>query len=180
MQIRLLIVPLSILFTAQAAFACTITQQPDPWTMIAGADLILRVTATDYFGPSPIGPRTTAVPDSDVRFTIEEILRGNYVKRDIVLPGYLSGNDDWNDHTPPYSFVRPNGRSGSCYANTYKKGGQFLLVLKNWNGPISEVYGARRSDGYTVNWFALGPVNEQLRSADDPWVQWVRDRLKEK
>ena len=27
---------------------------------------------------------------------------------------------------------------------------------------------------YTVNWYALGPVNEQLRSAGDPWLAWVR------
>jgi hypothetical protein len=177
---RLLIVLLSILFTAQATFACTITQLPDPRTMIANADLILRGTALDYYGPSPVGIRTTGVPDSDVRFSVDEIVKGNYIKRDIVLPGYLSENDDWNDHKPPYSLVRPGGRSGSCYANTYTKGGRFLLVLKIWNGPISEVFAARRADGYTVNWYALGPVNEQLRSADDAWVQWVREQLKEK
>jgi hypothetical protein len=36
----------------------------------------------------------------------------------------------------------------------------------------------RLADGYTVNWYALGPVNEQLRSANDPWVQWVRQQIK--
>jgi hypothetical protein len=30
---------------------------------------------------------------------------------------------------------------------------------------------------YTVNWYALGPVNEQLRSAEDPWLLWVREEL---
>lgn len=30
---------------------------------------------------------------------------------------------------------------------------------------------------YTVNWYALGPVNEQLESASDPWLLWVRQRV---
>jgi hypothetical protein len=31
-----------------------------------------------------------------------------------------------------------------------------------------------------VNWYALGPVNEQLRSATDPWLVWVKQQLAKK
>jgi len=41
------------------------------------------------------------------------------------------------------------------------------LVLRRTSGEI-----------YTVNWYALGPVNEQLRSPNDPWLVWVREQLK--
>jgi hypothetical protein len=31
---------------------------------------------------------------------------------------------------------------------------------------------------YTVYWSPLSPVNEQLRSAEDPWLLWVRQQVK--
>lgn len=66
----------------------------------------------------------------------------------------------------PYTFVRRGGRAGSCIANTYKRGAEFLLML------------AKTDRGFTVNWYALGPVNEQLRSSEDPWLRWVRNEVK--
>jgi hypothetical protein len=89
------------------------------------------------------------------------------VKAELILPGYLMDRDDFNDHEAPYSFVRPNGRSGSCFANSYRSGAEFLLMLRK-----------RPSGDYTVNWYALGPVNEQLRSESDPWLLWVREQAK--
>ncbi len=80
---------------------------------------------------------------------------------------YLSDRDDFNDHVPPYRFVRPNGRHGSCYANTYRLGAQFLLILKK-----------KASGEFTVNWSGLGPVNAQLHSSSDPWLLWVREQAK--
>jgi hypothetical protein len=46
-------------------------------------------------------------------------------------------------------------------------------------GPIniSELIAGRPLDGYTTVWIP-GSVNEQLRSPDDPWVQWVRQQVK--
>jgi hypothetical protein len=32
---------------------------------------------------------------------------------------------------------------------------------------------------YTVEWNALGPVNEQLHSTVDPWFIWVRDQARQ-
>jgi hypothetical protein len=109
---------------------------------------------------------TTGVPDSVVRFKTVEVIKGQSIPSTLTLPGYLSERDDFNDHPPPYSFVRPGGRSGSCFANTYRRGAEFLLMLKRVGGD------------FTVNWYALGPVNEQLRSADDGWLTWVRREAK--
>jgi hypothetical protein len=47
-------------------------------------------------------------------------------------------------------------------------GGQFLLLLKK-----------RQSGGFTVNWYALGPVNEQRHSSNDPWLLWFERRSKQ-
>jgi len=84
---------------------------------------------------------------------------------DLILPGYLVDRDDFNDRPAPYTFVRPGGRAGSCFANPYRSGAQFLLFLKK-----------TIAGELTVNWYALAPVNEQLHSDDDPWPLWVRER----
>ena len=134
--------------------------------MVAGAHLIVRATAHGYEVP-PYGTQwTSGEPDSRIRFTIRETVKGPDVGAQIVLPGYLSERDDFNDHAAPYGFVRPNGRSGSCYANTYREGADFLLVMKQQDGH------------FTVNWYPLGPVNEQLHGPEDPWLLWVRTQVK--
>lgn len=86
----------------------------------------------------------------------------------LIIPGTLSEGDDFNDHPPPYRFVRPGGRMGSCFANNYRVGAQFLLLLAK-----------TKSGEYTPSWYALGPVNEQLHSESDPWLLWVRKQAKE-
>lgn len=57
------------------------------------------------------------------------------------------------------------------------QGGHFLLMLKKWDGKLSYAIAGNPLDGYTVNWY-VGPVNEQVRSADDPWVVWVREQVR--
>jgi hypothetical protein len=132
------------------------------------ADVIVRATAVKYAKP-PNDPKfmTTGEPDAIVQFKVEEILRGQQLPDDILLNAYLSDKDDYNDMPVPYTFVRANGRGGSCFANTYKQGGQFLLFLK------------KKDKGYTSNISALGPSNEQIRSENDPWLEWVKQHLRE-
>jgi hypothetical protein len=48
----------------------------------------------------------------------------------IDLRGALVETDDFNDLQVPYKFVRPDGRSGSCFATSYREGAQYLLMLK--------------------------------------------------
>ena len=148
----------------------------DPKTMVAQADLILRATAVEYFGPElPIGTRR--LWNSNIHFSVEEIVKGQYGKPTLILPGFLGDRDDWNRQNPPYTSARP-GADGSCFAHGYRKGGQFLLMLKKWDGSLSEIIAGRPLDGYTISWYPLGPVNEQLRSPDDPWLHWVREQVK--
>jgi hypothetical protein len=146
---------------------CTTTKPVSPEEVVRGADAIVRVIAVEYARP-PKDPTiwTTGEPDSRVRFRVFEVLKGRDVPPAIVLPGYLVEGDDFNELKVPYTFVRRGGRSGSCFANSYRQSGEFLLMLR------------RQSDGsYTVNWYALGPVNEQLRGDADGWLAWVRDQV---
>jgi hypothetical protein len=125
------------------------------------AELIVRATAVKYASPPTSEWRTTGQAESTVEFQVEEVLRGEAIKS-VVLHGYLGQKDDFNDVPMPYSFVRPTGRSGSCFANTYKQGAQYLLFLR------------KSGEVWTSNISALGPSNEQLHDADDPWVWWVK------
>lgn len=153
-----------VLFTTTAR-ACSIIGKIWNLQMVSAADAIVRARAAEYDSP-PNNPNiwTTGVPDSRIRFRVIEHIRGSLIS-DLVLPGYLVDRDDFNDERPPYTFVRPGGRAGSCFANSYRSGAQFLLFLKK-----------TRSGEFTVNWYALAPVNEQLHSADDPWLLWVREQ----
>lgn len=157
---------IELLCLASPAFPCTRASPVSTLAMVKGSDAIVRALAVGYAVP-PRDPKvmTTGEPDSRVRFEVREVIRGTDVKAELILAGYLTDRDDFNDHEAPYRFVRPNGRSGSCYANTYRSGAEFLLMLKK-----------RPSGDYTVNWYALGPVNEQLRSESDSWLLWVRQQ----
>jgi hypothetical protein len=167
LTLSLLILGCGLLVPATSSEACS---RAKPFTLdelFDNAEVIVRATAVKYAKP-PDDPRsvTTGEPDSTIEFKVEETLRGKDMPETIILNGYLSDRDDFNEMPVPYMFVRPYGRSGSCFANTYKEGAQFLLFLK------------KRDDGYTPNISALGPTNEQLHSDVDPWLVWVRDHLK--
>jgi hypothetical protein len=135
--------------------------------LVRGADAVVRARVVEYGSP-PSDRRmwTTGVPDSSVRFKVIEMIRGHALLN-LVLPEYLVQIDDFNDQRPPYTFVRPGGRAGSCFANSYRADAQYLLFLKK-----------TKTGEFTVNWAALAPVNEQLHSANDPWLLWVREQAK--
>jgi hypothetical protein len=166
-----LIVIISLLAFQERSEACSTDGPVKLARTCKAAEYIVRATAVEYAQP-PQNPdiRTTGVPDSKVTFKIEEVLKGDSLTGSIVLNGYLSDKDDFNDHPVPYSFVRPGGRAGSCFANTYKQGAQFLLFLKKSN----EVKWPAMTTVFTVDIDPLAPVNEQLHSSDDPWVFYVK------
>ena len=147
--------------------ACTVAAEISNVEMVNKAEVIVRATAVKYASP-PADPHvwTTGEPDSTIQFQVSEVIRGPMMK-ELILHGYLVNRDDFNDHESPYKFVRPGGRSGSCFANSYRSGGQFLLFLKKTG-----------SGEFTTDWYALGPVNEQLRSDNDPWLLWVREQAR--
>jgi hypothetical protein len=136
--------------------------------MVSRAEMIVRAAAVDYV-KAPVGDlRQLNEPgDATVEFKVKEILKGEDVPSTIILNGYLTGRDDFNDRPVPYDFVRPGGRGGSCSAYEYAQGAEFLLFLKKLDGKL------------TIRWYALAPTNEQLHSADDLWVVWVKQQLKQ-
>ena len=155
--------------------ACTTVRWPVPSPLSTAQELtinaerIVRATAVEYVRrPSNPGIYTTGQPDSMVSFRVDEVLKGTGVPKALAISGYLSEADDFNDHPAPYHFVRPNGRGGSCFANTYRRGAPHLLMLRKDS-----------SGDYTPYWAALDPVNEQLRSENDDWITWVRNQVYE-
>jgi hypothetical protein len=144
--------------------------------MVAQADLILRVTAVSDV--LPVLPNSVRrLWNSNVLFSVQEVVKGEYGGSTIRMPGFLTDQDEWNRQMPPYEHARSSA-DAACFTHGYRKGGQFLLMLKKWDGAVSEVIAGRPLDGYTIAWNPLGAVNEQLRSPDDPWVQWVRQQVK--
>ena len=150
------------------AEACSVSRIPDGKELTASADVVVRARAMDY-ETAPANPKilTSGVPDSVVKFQILETIRGA-APGELTLHAYLTQRDDFNDGSPPYTFVRPGGRAGSCFANSYRQGAEYLLFLKRED-----------MSALTVNWAALAPVNEQLHDNDDPWLIWVREQAKQ-
>lgn len=162
-----LIVGITLLASARIAVACS---RPTPVVVsqtCLTADLIVRAIAVRYSKEAKyenIGSRR--VRQSTIEFKVEEVLNGSDVPQQIILHGYLTDMDDYNDRPVPYDFVRPGGRSGNCFAETYKKDAQFLLFLK------------QTATGLTVYFDPLAPVNEQLHSSNDPWVFYSKGMLR--
>ena len=113
-----------------AIYACR-TVAPSTTGMVESSDVIVRVEADRYILEPKGDIRFLNEPsDASINFKVKETLKGKGVPSEIVLNGYLSDEDDFNDTQIPYSFVRRDGRGGSCSASEYKKGAQFLLFLK--------------------------------------------------
>ncbi|CAF3400296.1 unnamed protein product [Rotaria socialis] len=147
-------------------WTCSITTKTKTTELISNAHTIVRARVIGYENP-PAEPnhRYMGIPESVIKFEIEEQIKGAEILPNILwVNGYLSNNDDYNDHPPPYRRVRPNGRTGSCIANTYKQGAEYLLFL---------------NDRYSPYWDALTPVNEQLHSpsSEDRWLRWVKKQV---
>jgi hypothetical protein len=143
-------------FYLAAILACTRIGAVSPEQMVKDADLIVRAKVI----------RTSISSDSGkIVFRVEQVVKGKGAPAELELAGSVSAGDDFNDQPVPYRFVRPDGRAGTCFADTYRKGAEYLLFLK-----------ALKRGGYTTNWEPLGPTNEQLRGSDDPWLKWVTAR----
>jgi hypothetical protein len=150
---------------AAVSFPCQRTHRVSPEEMVLKADVIVRARAERLVHPASI-PHSSD-PDSTVQFKVLETIRGEMPSDHFELRGALVNADDFNDMESPYNFVRPDGRKGSCYATSYRAGAQFLLMLK------------KAERGFTVEWYPLGPTNEQLHSTDDPWLIWVRAQARQ-
>ncbi|MCL4511929.1 MAG: hypothetical protein M1470_12785 [Bacteroidetes bacterium] len=154
-------------------FACTVLGIPNAANMCTEADEVVRATAIKYIRRPASQFLTNGVPHSKIDFHVEQVLKGDSTLHNLILNGYLSDRDDFNDTPVPYKIVRPNGRTGSCFANTYKRGAQFLLFLKR----SKDVKMPGITTRFTVNFAPAAPVNEQLHSANDPWLYYIEGVL---
>lgn len=103
-----------------------------------------------------------------VVFNTLQVLRGKSVPDTVVIEGELTERDDFNAYGVPYPAVRPSGERGSCFADEYRRGAEFLLFLH------------RAEKGrLTPYWWPLLPSNEQLHMPKDLWLAWVRSRIDE-
>ena len=153
-------------FSAASIHACRVVAKISAPVPVAGAPIIVRATAVKYVREPRADLRYLNTPgDAEIEFRVEEVIKGGKVPRTLVLNGYLIDEDDYNDESVPYEFVRPRGRGGSCFAYEYKKGAEFLLFMERRDGKI------------TLHWQPLAPINEQLRPADDEWLAWVKDQV---
>lgn len=172
--------------------ACTVTSMLTPVELTQKAALILHVRARGYCtGPreecrqlpqslAAVNPNAPAMaapasyssvgisPAGQITFEVIDVLKGQGLPKTFTIPGKLVEEDDFNDRTPPYTFVRQGGRSGNCFAYGYRQGADYLLFLQ----PAGEVM--------TPYWAPLAPINEQVRSGQDPWVNWVRQQVQAK
>lgn len=145
--------------TVSPVLACSPMHIDTPLQLVEMAEGIYRVSPVAYAAPQP-SSRISPWPDTQVRFEVLAVLKG-VQRASLQLPGELGREDDPNDHPVPYEFVRPGGRSGNCYAVTFRKGREYLLFVKN----------------DTAYWSPLAPTTEQVSGPDDPWVIWVKEQL---
>lgn len=147
-------------------WSCSVKNLTTPVELVSKAHTIVRARAIGYEKPpADTKHRHYGIPDSIIKFRLLELLKGDDTMPNLIwINGYMSRKDDFNDHSAPYHRVRPDGRTGSCIANTYKHGAEYLLFL---------------NDKYTPYWDALTPVNEQLHppASEDRWYRWVKHRL---
>lgn len=145
--------------------------------MVARADVIVRAMAVDSAQAEvpelPEGRFLRPSYEHRIDFRTTEVLRGPWPDSVFTLPGRVIDQDDFNTNPVPYGMVRPTGQRGDCFATEYRIGGEYLLLLR----PVAPDSPLRDRFPMTVWWMALGPTNEQIRGAGDPWVQWVRDQL---
>jgi hypothetical protein len=95
---------------------------------------------------------------------VVEVLKGSAIPQTFAVRGKLDQRDHFIDPPAPRS-IRRDALAGACFAYGYREGAEYLLFLRKTN------------QGLSPYWAPLSPVNEQLRSKDDPWIQWVRRRL---
>lgn len=141
-------------------------------SMVRSSDAVVRATA---MGPDSIPP--AAADDRldelfpgfhphyypAVRFKVDEVIHGTRVPGFLRLQGGTDSTDDYNDQPVPYTFVRPSGRHGSCYAFGYRIDAHYLLLLRR-----------DTANRWHLRRVALAPVNEQVHGPNDAWVRWVR------
>jgi hypothetical protein len=153
------------LATSARATACSVVGPlPTPEELVERASTIVRVVALSYSTQNDLTSNNLLVQGQPISFQIIETLKGHAEGSTLWVIGWLENKDDFNEGPIPYRTNRPGGHAG-CYAVGYRAGASYLLLLGHQQGVL------------TPYWAPSSPVNEQLRSDDDPWLLWVRRRL---
>lgn len=162
-----------LLSIAETAFAClAVSPLPSARQLVERAAVVVRARATGL-SAQPGEPGAFAGVRTQVVFEVLEVLKGEVPTSALHFNGVLSDADDANDKAVPYSFVRPGGRHGNCFALGYRPGAEYLLLLRSSSAALESAPGA-----LTPYWAPLGATNEQLTGgATDPWLVWVRQQI---
>lgn len=168
-MMRLLLVLTVLLLSSTvplSATRCRVDSVRSVHHLLAQAPAVVRARVVGAAPPAAEDNRGfSPLPEGQVELRVLEVLKGSQLPEQLVIRGTLVGSDDFNDGQPPFSFVRPSGRRGSCYAAEYRLGSEYLLILQ------------QQGTNLTPYWAALAPTNEQVRGSDDGWVWWVRGYL---
>lgn len=170
----LLLALILLFFPAQRAEACAIREgTAREW--VDDADVIVRVRAIEQRGrrltieearSQPAGFSSTTL-GTTVRFEVLEVLKGSHTSP-LEFDGELTDDAVFDENEPdvPRRGVRKGGRGGNCYALQYRPGQQYLLLLSARHGSL------------TPYWAAMAATNEHVDGPADPWLTWVRERLR--
>jgi hypothetical protein len=134
------------------ARACKVSHVATAAEITQDADVILLVQV----------PARKIRQVSPITMTVLAVLKGDFRSKTVIVPGQTARYYGPNDRTVPYDWVRPGGKLGQCFAEDYKPGGQFLLFLRKGE----------------VQWSPLAATNEEVSGPTDPWVIWVKKRVK--
>jgi len=138
-----------------AVQACKVKDVVSPADLVKDADRIYHVRAEGYFArPGETRPATSP----EVRFSVLAVLKGTSQDQQLHYAGVLVERDDPNEQPVPYDMVRSAGRHGDCFAKQYRKGREYVLLVKSG----------------TPYWSPLAPTNEQISGESDPWLAWVK------
>lgn len=143
-----------LLFGAiDTARACT-SSSTTPQLTVQNAEVILRAKAVK------------TVENQKVKLIVTEVLKGTNVPTTLLIAGFLSKEDGFNRNTVPYASAYSHS-NGLCHSKNYKEDGEYLLLLIERDGELTPYWGS-----------SFAPSHEQLRPADDKWLNWVKGFLK--
>jgi len=145
-----------------------VTRPMSPEQLVKRAHLIVRATALGYYRPptlpragrGPLFPATNALPLGVISFRIDSVLKGKApAAMRIDLEGRMVADDEINEGEVPYRTARRS-------PDDYVAGAEYLLILQQ----------DRRGE-YNTWWAAPSASNERIRGENDPWLQWIRERV---
>ncbi|MGH7319578.1 MAG: hypothetical protein ACRELA_08130 [Candidatus Rokuibacteriota bacterium] len=99
----------------------------------------------------------------NVDLRVLEALKGSLTQPVISVEGRLRDYQARGETSLPYRQLNcaRAGGCGGCFARDYRRGRQYLLLLKSG----------------TPYWAPLAATNEEVSGESDPWVQWVKAHL---